>query len=93
MTEQQLEQLLKREVEKRGGQAWKFTSPGKAGVPDRLILLPGGRAVFVELKAPGGRLQELQKKRAAELQALGFTVHCLDSAAAVQGFIGEVVQK
>lgn len=63
MKESQLERLLKREVERYGGKAMKFVSPGLSGVPDRLVLLPGGRAVFAEMKAPGEKLRPLQVKR------------------------------
>ena len=74
-------------VREHGGLALKFISPGTAGVPDRLVLLPGGRAVFVELKAPGKKLRPLQQKRKAQLQALGFRVYVIDSKEAIQQFI------
>ncbi|MFS1519640.1 VRR-NUC domain-containing protein [Bacillus sp. SCS-151] len=90
MLESQLERTLKREVEKVGGQALKWTSPGKAGVPDRIVLLPGGRCVFVEMKAPGKPLRPLQKKRKRELENLGFEVYKLDSLNAIDEFIQEV---
>ena len=85
-----MERRFKREVEKRGGKALKFTSPGMAGVPDRLVLLLGGRAVFAELKAPGEELEPLQQKRATEFQALGFLVYKIDSDPAIESFILEV---
>ncbi len=81
---------MKTEVEKHGGQAWKFTSPGRAGVPDRLVLVPGGRAVFVELKAPGKPLRPLQRKRFEQLAVMGFKVIKIDSLEGIQGFIEEV---
>jgi len=90
MRENRIERKLKREVKKRGGKALKFTSPGWAGAPDRIVLIPGGRAVFVELKAPGEEPRPLQVKRAAELRMLDFPVYCLDSMAAVDRFISEV---
>ena len=91
MEERCLERRFKREVEKLGGKALKLTSPGRAGVPDRLVLFPGGRAVFVELKAPGEVVRPLQRKRADELKALGFSVYCLDSVAAIEDFTAEVL--
>lgn len=90
MNEGRLERRFKTEVERRGGKAVKFTSPGWAGAPDRIVLLPGGRVAFVELKAFGERPRPLQVKRADELRALGFAVYCLDSVAAVDQFIAEV---
>jgi len=88
--ESKIEAKLKKEVEARGGKAFKFVSPGMSGVPDRIVLVPGGRAIFVELKAPDGKLAVLQGKRKEELQVLGFEVHCLYSIAGVVGFIEEV---
>ncbi len=51
--ESTIEKYLVTEVKKSDGIAYKFLSPGRRAVPDRLVLLPGGRAVFVECKAPG----------------------------------------
>jgi hypothetical protein len=90
MNERVLEGRLKQEVEKQGGKALKFISPGMAGVPDRIVLVPGGKAVFVEMKSAGQKLRPLQMKRKSELQALGFSVYCLDSIMAIETFIKEV---
>jgi len=79
MRESEIEKKLKQAVEAKGGQCWKFVSPGMSGVPDRICLLPGGRMVFVELKAPGETPRPLQLKRHAELRALGFRVLVIDS--------------
>lgn len=90
MDEGRLERRFKNEVGKRGGRALKFVSPGWAGAPDRLVLLPGGKAVFVEMKATGEVPRPLQVKRAEELRALGFPAFFLDSIAAIDAFIAEV---
>lgn len=58
-------------VEKAGGKAYKFVSPGRAGVADRLVVLPGGRVWFVELKVVGGRMSALQQVFAENMVALG----------------------
>jgi hypothetical protein len=49
------------------------------GVPDRLVLLPNGKAGFCELKAPGKQMRPLQVKRKQQLEALGYPVFCVDS--------------
>ena len=83
MREKQIEQKLVRAVRAAGGLCPKFVSPGLAGMPDRLILLPGGRFAFVEVKASGEKPRALQLHRHAQLQALGFSVFVLDDPARV----------
>lgn len=87
MQESKVENRLKKEIELIGGKALKFVSPGMSGVPDRIVLLPGGRIVFVELKAPGKKLRALQKYRAKELKGLGFDVRVIDSIEEVIKFV------
>lgn len=89
MRETTIEKHLITEIKKRGAKAWKFVSPGLRGVPDRIVLLPGGQTIFVELKAPGKEREPLQVKRASELQDLGFKVYCLGSIELVDWFIWE----
>ena len=54
-----------------GGEAFKWVSPGNDGVPDRIVMLPGGAAIFVELKADRGRLSAIQKVQIRRIQKLG----------------------
>lgn len=71
--EKDIERALGRMVGKHGGLCLKWVCPGWAGVPDRIVLLPGGRIIFVELKRPkGGVLSERQKVWAKKLIDLGF---------------------
>ena len=71
--EKDIERKLREMVEKHGGQCLKWVCPGRAGVPDRIVLLPGGRIVFIELKRPkGGKLSRLQEYWGRKLQSLGF---------------------
>ncbi len=58
MRESELERKFCRLVGQSGGKAYKFTSPGNSGVPDRLVVLPEGRIGFVELKQGGGNSRE-----------------------------------
>lgn len=87
MTEKELELMLVKEVRSRNGRAFKFISPGINGVPDRLVLLPGGRAGFVEVKAPGRQMRPNQIKIKSELEALGFLAYCLDSPDDIGGVV------
>lgn len=80
MTEQErdIERALVGAVKKAGGLCLKWVCPGWSGVPDRIVLLPGGRVIFVEVKRPkGGRLSELQKKWAKILMDLGFDYYTI----------------
>jgi len=91
MLESKIENRLTKEIKKIGGIALKFTSPGVAGVPDRIVLLPHGKIIFVELKAPGEKPSPIQEYRAKEYRALGFDVRCIDSVKKIKELIEEVV--
>ena len=78
MRESTIERALVEAVKKRHGLAFKFNSMGCNGVPDRIVLLPGPRVMFIELKAPGKEMKPLQVKRKKQIEALGFKVLCLD---------------
>ncbi len=77
-------------MRKRGGFAPKFVSPGLDGVPDRLLLFPGGRLAFVEVKAPGKKPRPLQRRRIEQLTALGFRVFVLDRKEQIGEILDEV---
>ena len=71
--EKEIEQRLVRMVERCGGRCLKWVCPGWSGVPDRIILLPGARVLFVETKRPkGGKLSPLQRTWQRWLAELGF---------------------
>ena len=90
MRESYVERELTTEVKKRGGLAVKFVSPGFDGVPDRLVLFPGGKVAFVELKAPGKKMRPLQVRRAGQLRMLGFRVYCIDRTDMIGGVLDEI---
>ncbi|MCC8364952.1 VRR-NUC domain-containing protein [Xenorhabdus sp. PB61.4] len=74
-----IEKHLVNEVKKAGGIAYKFVSPGRRGVPDRICVLPNGQVIFVECKAPGEKPRPDQLREHERLRALGQTVVVLDS--------------
>ena len=90
MNEKQIENKLTAAVKKAGGIAPKFVSPGFAGMPDRLILLPDGHIAFAELKAPGKRPRPLQEARHRLLRSLGFRVYVIDSIEQIGGMLNEI---
>jgi len=90
MREKFVEEHLVKAVRLMGGLALKFVSPGMDGVPDRLVLLPGGRIAFCELKAPGKTLRALQKRRKRQLEALGFRVYVIDHPDQIGGVLDDL---
>ena len=87
MRERDLERYTTMFIKSHGGLALKFISPGFAGVPDRLVLMPGGKMCFMELKAPGRKPRPLQVRRIKQLRALGFKVFVVDGKEKIGGII------
>ena len=84
--EKTIEAALVKRVKALGGMAEKFTSPNKRSVPDRIVTLPGGRIIFVELKAPGKKPTELQARDHAARRVLGCDVRVIDSLEQAHAF-------
>lgn len=90
-SEKDTERYLNRQVKALGGRSYKWVSPGCSGVPDRIVILPGGRVVFVELKSEGETSTKLQQKRQSELRALGCTVYAdIDTKEKVREMLDEI---
>lgn len=87
MREKDIEKYLVEKVKAAGGKAYKFVSPGNAGVPDRLVLFPKGTTVFVELKAPGNKPTALQEAQQKKIRNLGFLVLVIDSKEGVDELV------
>lgn len=90
MREKVIEKKLVTEVKKRGGICPKWVAPGFDGMPDRIVLLPGRKFGFVEVKAPGKKPRTLQVSRHKLLFRLGFRVHVLDDVSQIGGIIDEI---
>lgn len=91
MNEKFIERKLVTAVKGRGGIAPKFVSPGFAGMPDRLVLLPHGVCAFAELKAPGMRPRALQVARHRMLKELGFRVYVIDEIEQIGGMLDDII--
>ncbi|MBF1152529.1 MAG: VRR-NUC domain-containing protein [[Eubacterium] sulci] len=89
MLEKDIEKIFRDEIKKAGGKAYKFTSPGNDGVPDRIVLFPDGRIVFVELKTDTGKLSKLQELQCRQIAELGQTVRVLHGLSEVCDFFLE----
>lgn len=91
MLEKEIEKKFALAVKRAGGIAPKFVSPGFAGMPDRLVLLPDGVIAFAELKAPGQKPRPLQEARHRLLRRLGFRVYVIDSEDQIGGMLHELL--
>ena len=80
MKERDIEELLRDGVKQLGGKAYKWVSPGNAGVPDRIVIL-------CELKQENGRLTRLQKMQQEQLLRLKASVATLYGIADVRKFL------
>ena len=88
--EASLEAYLVRKVCDLGGKCCKFVSPGNAGMPDRLIILPGGVIAFMELKRLGEEPKPLQLKFMRDMRKLGQLAGWADTEEAVEEFLEEL---
>ena len=86
--EKKLEQKLVKAVKEKGGLCPKLVSPGTDGMPDRMVLLPGGRIIFIEVKAPGKKPRPLQELRHKQLRGLGFEVYVMDDPGQIMEILG-----
>jgi len=87
--ESTIEKHLVAQVKALGGMAYKFTSPAHRGVADRVVCLPDGQTWFVELKAPGGRLSELQKIFAEDMARMNQRYACLWNKEQVEEWLND----
>lgn len=87
--EKVIEDYLLTTCRERGLLCLKLVSPGRAGVPDRIVVAPGG-TVFVEVKRPGGRLRRLQQVTVAKLRRAGGEVHVVDDKASVDKLVRQI---
>lgn len=77
--EVRVEKKLREAAERVGGKAYKFVSPGVLGVPDRIVVIPGGLVCFVEVKAPGEKPRPSQRHVLRQLYRIGASVATVDN--------------
>jgi hypothetical protein len=90
MTEKLIDDKLVRGVKALGGIALKMICLSFTGLPDRTVLLPGGRVCFAELKTTGKKPSPRQVTVIAFLRKLGFTVYVIDDQAGLDNFFNEI---
>lgn len=87
MLEKDIEKYLVREIKELGGLCYKWISPGNAGVPDRIVLLPNRPVMFIELKTDKGKLSRLQEVQIKKLRTINDQVYILHGLKEVKEFI------
>jgi hypothetical protein len=87
LLERDIERYLVRRTIEQGGVAYKWVSPGRVGVADRIVMLPGGVVWFVELKTVKGRLSPLQQVFAADMRRMGMNYIVIRSKEEVDQWI------
>lgn len=90
MLEKEIERRLGEMIKRRGGLYYKFISPMNPGVPDRIVITPAGRIIFVELKADFGRLANIQKWQRSVLESHNAEVRVLKGWSAAKAFVEDV---
>ncbi len=90
MNEKLIERKLREGVKRMGGVALKFASPYFTGMPDRAVLLPGGKVAFAEIKTTGKKPSPRQRYVIGMLRGLGFTAGVIDSQEGLDSFLTEL---
>ena len=85
MRERDVERQLIRRVKAAGGEVRRVQWIGRRGAPDRLVLPPDKGPLFVELKAPGGRISRLQDVEHRRLRAAGCNVMVIWKVEQIEG--------
>lgn len=93
MKESKIERFFIKECKKKGWLPLKFVSPSMSGLPDRMVLLPGGKVSFVELKAEGEKPRPLQTAVHRIFAGLGFHVYVIDSKSGVEAYVNEISEE
>lgn len=90
MLEKAIEKYLVQEVKKRGGMCEKFVSVGKPSVPDRIVTMPGGEIVFVEVKSSVGKVTEAQALDHSKRRSMGCSVCVVNSKECVDALLNSM---
>ena len=90
MSEKEIEKKMVKMVRDRGGLCYKFVSPMNPGVPDRIVITPGGRVIFVELKTMFGRMANIQRWQHYELEKRNADVRVVKGLDEMKVFVEEV---
>ena len=90
LKEKIIEKKLVKAIKEAGGIAPKLICLGFDGMPDRIVLLPGGCMGYIEVKVPGKVPRPLQEARHQVLRHLGFLIYVLDDKQQNRGLLDEI---
>lgn len=83
VSEKVIEKYLIEQAEANGLLCLKYSNSNMVGYPDRLLVLPGGSVVWVELKSKGRKPTKIQQIRIAGLRNRGHYVWVIDNRKSV----------
>lgn len=92
-SEKVLEAKLRVDMEALGGYCWKLLTTHLIGIPDRIVLLPGGRIFFAEIKTTKQKPRKIQLLWHKRLRALGFVVYVIDTSEQINKIVEEYGQE
>lgn len=88
--EKDIERWLGNQLKNLGCIYMKFVSPGNDGVPDRIIIVPGGATIFVELKSATGKLMANQRVQISRLRKQGALVFVITGKTDAELFVNDI---
>jgi hypothetical protein len=91
MLEKTVEDHLRDEIKAMGGVCWKLPAQWYRNIPDRIVLLPGSKLCFIELKRPGKKARDGQKRMGKILTELGFNWAVLDTKEKVNTYLEKLI--
>jgi hypothetical protein len=92
-TEKEIEQYLIEQIAKLGGEAYKFVSPNRRAVLDRLCVMPAGIIAFIEVKATGKQPSDAQFREIDRLQNKGHYANWVNSKKSIDDLIKHLKRK
>lgn len=87
VSEKAIERYLVEQAKQNGLLCLKYSNPNMVGYPDRLLVLPGGSVIWVELKSKGRKPTKIQQIRMSELTGMGHLVEVIDNKADIDKLI------
>lgn len=90
VSEKVIEQYLVESAKQNGLLCLKYSNPNQSGYPDRLLVLPSGRVIWVELKSKGRKPTKLQQLRHERLACMDHRVYVIDSKSDIDKLINGI---